>query len=153
MLLNVSMFQTSLSKVRNVKFQSFLKSWSLNQLDCLVHASFFCRFFQKKFNNRCSCTGHFYRGKWPSYSGKLAWCVWRDCPEINLPWEISMVTSKRRKKPPMTFNVVNSWGLWIPKPNKANQVSSFNTNMKPQKIEFIFRHFWLILPFWAILKK
>ena len=147
------MFQTSLSKVRNVKFQSFLKSWSLNQLDCLVHASFFCRFFQKKFNNRCSCTGHFYRGKWPFYSGKLAWCVWRDCPEINLPWEISMVTSKRRKKPPMTFNVVNSWGLWIPKPNKANEVSSFNTNMKPQKIEFIFRHFWLILTFWAILKK
>ena len=109
--------------------------------------SLFCRFFQKKFNKRCSCTGHFYRGKWPFYSGKLAWCVWRDCPEINLPWGISMVTSKRRKKPPMTFNVVNSWGLWIPKPNKANQVSSFNTNMKPQKIEIIFRHFWLILPF------
>ena len=29
-------------------------------------------------------------------------------PEINLPWEISMVTSKRRTKPPITFNEVNS---------------------------------------------
>ena len=29
------MFQTQLSKVRNVKFQSCLKSWSLNQLDCI----------------------------------------------------------------------------------------------------------------------
>ena len=38
------------------------------------------------------------------YHRKLEWCVRPDLPEINLPWEISMVTSKRRKKPPMTFS-------------------------------------------------
>ena len=53
----------------------------------------------------------------------------------------------------MTFNVVNGWGFSIPKANRANQVSSFDTNMKPQKTEFIFPHFWLILRFWAILEK
>ena len=148
------MFQTSLSKSEKCwvsKLFKELKFESIRLFSCMLHWS--VGFFKKKLNNRCSCTGHFYRGKWPFYSGKLAWCVWRDCPEINLPWEISMVTSKRRKKRPMTFNAVNSWGLSIPKPNRTNQVSSFSTNKKPQKIEFIFRHFWLILPFWAILKK
>ena len=53
----------------------------------------------------------------------------------------------------MTFNVVNGWGFSIPKANKANQVSSFDTNMKPQKTEFLFPHFCLILRFWAILEK
>ena len=53
----------------------------------------------------------------------------------------------------MTFNVVNGWGFSILKANRANQVSSFDTNMKPQKTEFIFPHFWLILRFWAILEK
>ena len=56
-------------------------------------------------------------------------------------WEISMVTSKRRKKLPMTFNVVNTWCLSIPKPNRANQVSSFNTSMKPQKNRICFSTF------------
>ena len=41
----------------------------------------------------------------------------------------------------MTFNVVNSRGFSIPKPNRANQVSSFNTNMKPQKNRICFSTF------------
>lgn len=32
----------------------------------------------------------------------------RTFPEINLWWEISIVTSKRRKKPPNKFDVANS---------------------------------------------
>ena len=48
--------------------------------------------------------GHFYHRKWPFYRRKLAWCMWQDFPKINLPWELSMVTSKGRKKRPMTIN-------------------------------------------------
>ena len=72
---------------------------------------------------RCGYTGHFYRGKWPFYCGNLAWCVWPDFPKINLPWEISMVTSKRRKKPATTFNVVSSKQRFLDSQGKrANQV-------------------------------
>ena len=49
-----------------------------------------------------------YHGKWPFYRRKLPQRVWPDIPEINLPWEISMVTSKRAKKPLMTLNLVNA---------------------------------------------
>ena len=64
-LLDVLMFPTSLSKVRNVKVKSCLKSGSLNHLHVFVRASLFCiGFFIEKLNNRCSYTGHFYRGKW-----------------------------------------------------------------------------------------
>ena len=89
---------------------------------------------------RCGYTGHFYRGKWPFYCGNLAWCVWPDFPKINLPWEISMVTSKRRKKPAMTFNVVSSKQRFLDSQGKrASQVSSFD-HMKPPKniLFFIF---------------
>ena len=53
--------------------------------------------------------GHFYHRKWPFYRRKLAWCTWQDFPKINLPWELSMVTSKGRKKPPMTINPFAPW--------------------------------------------
>ena len=46
---------------------------------------------------------------------KLVWCLWPDLSKINLPWKISMVKSKRRKKSPMIFNGVNSKGFSIPK--------------------------------------
>lgn len=32
----------------------------------------------------------------------------RTFPEINLSWELSIVTSKKRKKPPIKFDVANS---------------------------------------------
>ena len=67
------------------------------------------------------------------------WCLWPDLSKINLPWEISMVKSKRRKKLPMTFNVVNSQGFSIPKArepirflhlsltwNSKNKIAFFN---------------------------
>ena len=92
---------------------------------------------------RCGYTGHFYRGKWPFYCGNLAWYVWPDFPKINLPWEISMVTSKRRKKPAMTFNVVSSKQRFLDSQGKrANQVSSFD-NMKPPKNILFFIFFFL----------
>ena len=81
-------------------------------------------------NIRCGYTGHFYRGKWPFYCSNLAWCVWlfRD------KFSIGLVTSKRRKKPGMTFNVVSSkQGLFDSQGKRANQLSSFENNMKPPK--------------------
>ena len=94
---------------------------------------------------RCGYTGHFYRGKWPFYCGNLAWCVWPDFPKINLPWEISMVTSKRRKKLAMTFNVVSSKQRFLDSQGKrANQVSSFD-NMKPPKNILFFSFFFCVI--------
>ena len=94
---------------------------------------------------RCGYTGHFYRGKWPFYCGNLAWCVWPGFPEINLPWKISMVTSKRRKKPAMTFNVVSSkQGFLDSQGKRANQVSSFD-NMKPPKNILFFSFFFCVI--------
>ena len=79
----------------------------------------------------------------PFTCGNLAWCVWPDFPEINLPWEISMVTSKRRKKPAMTFNVLSSKQRFLDSQGKrANQVSSFD-NMKPPKNILFFIFFFL----------
>ena len=49
--------------------------------------------------------------------------------------KISLVTSKRRKKPPLTFNLVNSW-VFRYQGKRANQVSLFDTNMKSQKCCF-----------------
>ena len=80
-----------------------------------------------------------------TFNGNLAWCVWPDFPEINLPWEISMVTSKRRKKQAMTFNVVSSKQRFLDSQGKrANQVALFD-NMKPPKniLFFIFFFAWL----------
>ena len=59
----------------------------------------------------------------PSTMGN--WCDACDWtfPEINLPCEISMDTSKRRKTPPMTFNVVNRKGDLIPQGKRADQDS------------------------------
>ena len=57
-----------------------------------------------------------------------------------------MVTSKRRKKPAMTFNVVSSKQRFLDSQGKrANQVSSFD-NMKPPKniLFFIFFFFGVI---------
>ena len=42
---------------------------------------------------------------------------------------------KRKKKPPLTFNLVNSW-VFRYQGKRANQVSLFDTNMKPQKYCF-----------------
>ena len=42
--------------------------------------------------------GHFYRGKRPFYRGKLAWFVWPDFHEINLPWEISIPKGEKVMK-------------------------------------------------------
>ena len=85
--------------------------------------------------HRCGYTGHFYGGKWPFYQGKLGRCLWPYFPEINLPWEISMVTSKRRKKPLTTFN-----GWFDTQGTRTNQDSSLDTNMKPQK-KYFFKGF------------
>ena len=64
----------------------------------------------------------------------LGWCtrMWLDFPvEINLPREISMVMSKTRKKPLMTFNVVSSEGFWYPR--QENQSAFFiRHQVKPQ---------------------
>ena len=50
-----------------------------------------------------------------------------------------MVTSKRREKPAMTFNVVSSrQGFLDFQCKRANQVSSFDNNMKPPKNIFFF---------------
>ena len=64
----------------------------------------------------CGYTRHFLFtvANEPFYRGKLPRCVWPDLPEIHLPWEISMVTSKRAKKPPMTLNLVKSCGFRYP---------------------------------------
>ena len=61
-------------------------------------------------------------------------------PKINLPRKISMVTSERRKRPPMTVNVAYSWGFWIldTQGKRANQVSSVDNNMKLQKVLTLF---------------
>ena len=91
---------------------------------------------------RCGYTGHFYRGKWPFYCGNLAWCVWPDFPKINLPWEISMVTSKRRKKPAMTFNVVSSKQGFFRFPRQESQSSFFIWQHETAKKYFVF-HFFL----------
>ena len=79
----------------------------------------------------CGYTGHFfiYPGKWPFYRGKLPRCVWPDLPEIHLPWEISMVTSKIAKKPLITLNLVKSKGFSIP---KAKQPIRFLQNETPK---------------------
>ena len=83
----------------------------------------------------CGYTGHFfiYHGKWPFYRGKLPRCVWPDFPEINLPWEISMVTSKIAKKPLITLNLVKSKGFSIP---KAKQPIRFLQHETPQNCFF-----------------
>ena len=83
----------------------------------------------------CGYTGHFfiYHGKWPFYRGKLPRCVWPDFPEINLPWEISMVTSKIAKKPLITLNLVKSKGFSIP---KAKQPIRFHQHETPQNCFF-----------------
>ena len=39
---------------------------------------------------------------------------------------------KRKKKPPLTFNLVNSW-VFRYQGKRTNQVSLFDTNMKPKK--------------------
>ena len=74
-----------------------------------------------------------YRGKWPFYRGKLPRCVWPDFPEINLPWEISMVRSKIAKKPLITLNLVKSKGFSIP---KAKQPIRFLQHETPQNCFF-----------------
>ena len=71
----------------------------------------------------CGYMEHFYHGEWDFYNGKLVCCVWLDFPEINLPCEISMDTSKRRKTPAMTFNMVNKKGDLIPQGKRADQES------------------------------
>ena len=83
----------------------------------------------------CGYTGHFfiYHGKWPFYRGKLPRCVWLDFPEINLPWEISMVTSKIAKKPLITLNLVKRKGFSIP---KAKQPIRFLQHETPQNCFF-----------------
>ena len=88
----------------------------------------------------CGYTGHFliYHGKWPFYRGKLPRCVWPDFPEINLPWEISMVTSKIAKKPLITFNLVKSNGFRYPRQNSQSDFFK----MKPQKIAFLNGFLW-----------
>ena len=84
----------------------------------------------------CGYTGHFfiYHGKWPFYRGKLPRCVWPDFPEINLPWEISMVTSKIAKKPLITLNFGKKQGFFDTQGKTANQISS---TWKPPKIAFL----------------
>ena len=58
-------------------------------------------------------------------------------PKIHLSWETSMV-----KKLPMIFNVVNVQGhVFDNEGKRANQVSSFDTNMTPQKSCFLKRFF------------
>ena len=58
-------------------------------------------------------------------------------PNIHLSWETSMVTSNRRKKPPMIFlKRAKCLGFFDNEGKRANQVSSFDTNMTPQKIAF-----------------
>ena len=86
-------------------------------------------------NYRCGYTGNFYLGKWPFYRGKLAWCVWPDFPEINLPREISVVTSKKKKKTETAHDIKHgkSLGFFDTPGKRANQVSLFDTNLKPQK--------------------
>ena len=51
-----------------------------------------------------------------------------------------MVTLKRRKELPITFNVVNSYsvGFFHAQGKRANQVSSFVNNMKQPKNVFVF---------------
>ena len=103
-----------------------------------MHASLFCTFFF----NKSLTIGAVERVTFTVVNYRL---LQRKIGVVRVTglsrWEISMVTSKRRKKLPMTFNVVNSWCLSIPKPNRANQVSSFNTNMKPQKNRICFSTF------------
>ena len=41
---------------------------------------------------------------------------------------MSKGTSKRRKKPPMTFNDVNSWGVSIPKAQELQQETAISCN-------------------------
>ena len=80
-------------------------------------------------NNGCGYT-------WPFYREKLAWCVRLDFPEINLPSEISMVTSKRRKKPPIKFNAINSLGFSISKVRDPIRFLRLTTTWNRQKISF-----------------
>ena len=111
-------------------------------------------FFKKKLNNRCSCTGHFYRGKWPFYSGKLAWCVWRDCPEINLPWEIyPWLRQKEERNRPWHLTWWIAGVFRYPSQTEPIRFLHLTPTWNRKKIEFVFRPFWLILPLWAILKK
>ena len=108
-----------------------------------MHASLFCRFFF----NKSLTIGAVARDTFTVVNYRL---LQREIGVVRVTGlsrdkftlgNISMVTSKRRKKPPMAFNVVNSWCLSIPKPNRANQVSSFNTYMKPQKNRICFPTF------------
>ena len=76
--------------------------------------------------------------KWLFYCVKLAWCLWLDLSVMNLPQEISMVTSERRKKPPVTFN---SGGFSIPKAREPIRFLQLTPTWKTTKMfnGFLFR--------------